>query len=154
MPTKNTMKPSFPIISIYNDRGLNIFDNDSKFRTISTLTFLKQNPEQNNFYDKAGDKWTFSFVNPNIKDSFKTRFLANTFYNPTIKVELEWRHLEKYRLNDLINHILKCVDQDDDIITQFEEAETIKNNLEKSQTYEEIIQTLKKLVFKNNLTDK
>lgn len=85
------MNPEFPLISIYKNRGLNIFTDDSKFRIISTYTFINQDPNENSFYDKYGKKWTFIFVNEKIKNNLITRLLANTFYNPNIGVDFAVR---------------------------------------------------------------
>jgi hypothetical protein len=142
------MTPEFPLISVYKDRGLEIFKDDSLFRKVTTYTLISQNPEETNLYDSHGKRWTFRFVNDNIKNDFKTRLLANTFYNPMVSVDLDWKQTGTYELNELKNAIFLCVDKDDDVITQFEEADVIKNEIRKCVTFENILSTLDKLVFK------
>lgn len=144
------MTPEFPLISIYKNLGLNIFTDDTLFRKVTTNTFISQNPDENNLYDRYGKRWTFRFVNGNIKDNFKTRILANTLYNPMVNVDIEWTQTGTYNLDDLKNAIFLCVDKDDDIITQFEEADDIKNKIKNCATFEEILFTLDKLVFMVN----
>jgi hypothetical protein len=144
------MTPDFPLISIYRDQALYIFKNDDKLRTISTFTFLKQDPSDSILYDRSGNKWTFKFINYKIKNDFKTRFLANTFYNPAIKVEVEWSLIGTYTLEALKTALCNSVDNDKrDLIAQFVEAETIKTQLKNCDSFDKIIDTLNKLVFQN-----
>ena len=148
------MTPEFPLISIYKDRALFIYNSDKKFRRISTYTFLKQNPDENKLYDKNGNVWTFVFVNAKVKDNSVTRFLANTVYNPDINVDLEWKLIDKHNTESLKKDLFNAIDKDeDDIITQFEESETIKSALSSCDTFQQIIDTLIKLVFKNYTAD-
>jgi hypothetical protein len=141
------MKPEFPLISVYKNCGLNVFKDDSMFRRITTYTFISQNPDENEFYDRNGKRWTFKFINNNIKNDFKTRILANTFYNPMVSVNLDWKQTGDYNLTELKNAIFQCVDKDDNVITQFEEADVIKNEIRKCLTFEDILLTLNKYVF-------
>ncbi len=142
------MTPEFPLISVYKKRGLNIYIDDNLFRTVNTYTYISQNPDDSELYDPYGNRWTFRFINENIKNDFKTRLLANTFYNPMVSVNLDWKQTGTYDLNELKNAIFLCVDKDDDVITQFEEADEIKNEIRKCMSFEEILSTLDKMVFK------
>jgi hypothetical protein len=148
------MTPEFPIISIYKDRALFIYNSDKKFRRISTYTFLEQNPDENKLYDKNGNVWTFVFVNANVKDNSLTRLLANTVYNPGINVDLDWKLIGKHNIESLKQDLFNAIDKDkDEIITQFEESETIKSELSSCDSFQQIIDTLIKLVFKNYTAD-
>lgn len=142
------MIPEFPLISVYKKRGLNVFINDNLFHKVSTYTFISQNPDENELYDRYGNRWTFRFINDNIKNNFKTRLLANTFYNPMVSVDLDWKQTGTCDLNEIKKEIFLCIDKDDDMITQFEEAEYIKNEIKKCMLFEEILSVLDKLVFK------
>ena len=79
-----------------------------------------------------------------------TRFRAYTAYNPKIKVTIDWTKITEYKLEDLKKDINKQVDRDDDIITQFEEGGIIKQKIEKCDSFDSILETLKKYVFKVN----
>ena len=148
------MTPEFPLISIYKDRALFIYNSDKKFRRITTYTFLQQNPDENKLYDKNGNVWTFVFVNAKVKDNSLTRFLANTVYNPGINVDLKWKLIDKYNVESLKQDLFNAIDkEEDDIITQFEESETIKSALSSCDTFQQIVDTLIKLVFKNYTAD-
>ncbi len=69
-------------------------------------------------------------------------------YNPQIRVTLKWTKIGDYKLGDLKNDIFKQTDRDDDIITQFEEGEIIKEKVKDCDSFDDIIWTLNKYVFK------
>ncbi len=144
------MKPEFPIITIYKLQGLDIIDDDIALRNVSTLSFLNQSKAEYKIYDSNGKRWTLEFINNHIKTNFITRFLANTFYNPIVKVDLEWEEEGVYSLNELKNDISLCIDKDDDILTQYEEASVIKNAISNGNTFDDILFTLNKYVFDVN----
>jgi hypothetical protein len=144
------MTPEFPLISIYKDQALYIFKNDDKLRSISTFTFLKQDPCESTLYDRSGNKWTYTFINDQVKDTFLTKLLANTFHNPAIKVDLKWTLIDKYTLDSFKVDLINAVDNDKhNLISQFESAETIKTQLKNCDSFDKIIETLNKLVFQN-----
>ncbi len=144
------MKPKFPIITIYKLQGLEIINDDIALRNVSTLSFLSQSKAEYKIYDSNGKIWTLEFINNHIKTNFITRFLANTFYNPIVKVDLEWEEKGVYNLNKLKNDIYICIDKDDDILTQYEEASVIKNAISNSNTFDDILFTLNKYIFDVN----
>ena len=53
----------------------------------------------------------------------------------------------------LKNDINNQVDRDDNIITQFEEGEIIKQKVENCDSFDDIVKTLDKYVFKVNETE-
>lgn len=144
------MKPQFPIISIYKLQGLNMFKDDSILLKVSTYTLINSSHTENQIYDSKGKKWTFKFINNKIKNNFVTRSLAYTFYNPSVIVNLEWKEEGFYSLNELKNYINLCIDKDDDILTQFEEANVIKNAISNCINFEDILFILNKYIFEVN----
>lgn len=143
------MKPEFPLISIYKNQGLEIFNDDSFFRRVTTFHFISQNTTKNGFYDRYGKLWNLRLINDKIKNDFKTKLLAQIF-NPMVSVDLDWKQSGDYTIKELKTAINICIDMDDDVITQFEEADIIKNELEGCLTFDEIISILNKYVFEVN----
>ncbi|WP_153798013.1 hypothetical protein [Foetidibacter luteolus] len=143
------MTPTFPAVSIYKKRGLSVFYNDSVFKKISTYTYLSQSPQENKFYDAAGKFWTLTYINQKVKNDFWTRFLANSFYNPTIEIKLGWTEEGVYTLGELKEKIFVCIDKDDDIITQFVEADFLKDKIYSCETFHQILTILDEHVFHN-----
>ena len=101
-------------------------------------------------YDKQGNKWSYKQVSDKFKSTFLTKLLAKTFYNPLLEAKVIWTQVGSYQIKELQNKLKYCIDKDDDIITQFEEGDVIKSNLDKSDTFDNILEVLKKYVFEVN----
>jgi hypothetical protein len=69
-------------------------------------------------------------------------FLARTLYNPRLSVNLEYEQLPSYELGELKEHIFAAMALDDDVITQFCEAATIKSWVENAATFAEIVEAV------------
>lgn len=76
--------------------------------------------------------------------------MAHTFYNPVIEVEPEWTKQGGYQLQELKAGINQCVDKDDDIITQFVDADTFKTVVSKATSFNDLYNALNKYVFEVN----
>lgn len=139
------MKPHFPIISIYN-KGIDIIPSEANLTKATALAVL--NGRKNTYaFDGNGQKWTYEFTSDKVSDKFLTRFLANTFYNPIVDIKTNWTLMDKYTLEELKKEISDCIDDDDDILTQFIESDDLRKEISDSESFESIVQKLKKYVF-------
>ncbi|MBL7842903.1 MAG: hypothetical protein JNK44_03500 [Cyclobacteriaceae bacterium] len=146
-----TDRPTYPIILTDSTTGyLDLIDNGDYLTNSNVLGLIKQVQKNFQAYDKDGLLWKVDKVDSNYKVSGLTKFLAYTFYNPQIRVTITWTKVSNYTLDDLKQDINTQVDKDDDIITQFEEGEIIKREIENCDSFDNIIKTLNKYVFKVN----
>jgi len=134
---------------IYNNEVLNLVPMKGHLSKATALGFIRQT-EQKVAFDGNGKKWTYRLTSVKFRDSFVTRLLAHTFYNPVIDVEPEWTMQGNYGLQELQAVINQCVDKDDDIITQFVDADTIKAAVLKANSFDDLYDTLNKYVFEVN----
>jgi hypothetical protein len=142
---------TYPIILTDNTTGyLDLIDNGDRLKNSNALGLIKGVHKNFQAYDKDGGLWKVDKVNSSFKVNGLSKFLAYTVYNPKVKVTIEWRKITDYKLDDLKKDINKQVDRDDDILTQFEEGEIIKEQVEKCDSFDNIIKTLEKYVFKVN----
>jgi hypothetical protein len=139
------MKPNYPLISIYNN-ALELIP-DSSILTKATVWAVLNDNTISVAFDGDGRMWTYELIAENVKDNFLTRLLANTVYNPSIEVQPRWTLKENYELSKLKSVLNGCIDKDDDILTQFVEAENIKQDNIDSKTFEDIYAVLNKYVF-------
>lgn len=137
--------PEFPIISIYN-HSLDIILIEQELTTATVLGVIKGGADTFAF-DCVGNKWTYKLNTGKANFNFWTRLLANTFYNPVVKVIPEWTILEKYSIEELKETIINLIDKDYDILTQFVEAETLKLEINKCTSFEEICSVLNENIF-------
>jgi len=139
-------KPTFPLISIYNEEVLELMQSEEGYSNATAFGLIKQK-DNNVAFDNKGVKWNYLYKAAKFKNDFITRLLTNTIYNPKLKVTLEWRKIGNYNIAELKEAINRCVDKDDDIVTQFAEGETIKEAVNSSDSFIEITKVLKKYVF-------
>ena len=142
---------TYPIILTDNTTGyLDLVENGDRLKNSNALGLIKGVHKNFQAYDKDGRLWKIDKVNSSFKVNGLSKFLAYTVYNPKVKVTIEWTKVTDYKLDDLKKDISKQVDRDDDILTQFEEGEIIKEQVEKCDSFDNIIKTLEKYVFKVN----
>lgn len=146
---KPTMtQPTFPLICISDDGGLEIISNESLLSKVSTLALIDPTVFDKAFlFDRFGRQWTYIQVAEIFKNTWLTKVLAMTFYNPTYDAKVIWKLHGSYEINYLKNQLNNCIDKDDDIITQFEEAGIIKEAIDKASSFDDILIVLNKYVF-------
>ena len=144
-----TDRPTYPIILTDDTTGyLDLVDNGDSLNNSNALGLIKGVHKNFQAYDKDGLLWRIEKVDSNYRVNGLTKFLAYTVYNPKINVVLTWKRIGDYKLDVLKNDISKQTDRDDDIITQFEEGEVIKEKVKKCDSFDDIVRTLNKYVFK------
>ena len=139
------MKPNFPVILIYNN-ALDLISGNENLKRGSLLGILNGNSNSIAF-DNEGKVWELKLGSDKIKDNFITRFIANTIYNPKIDVIPKWNILREYELSELKSLLKKFVEKDEDIFTQFVEAEILKQYIFEAKTFEDVYRILLKKVF-------
>lgn len=139
-------QPTFPIICI--DNGLEIIVSDKSFSKVSTLALLNPDFFDNVIlFDVQHNQWTYKQTADKFKNTFLTRLLSKVFYNPIFDAKVIWTFRGNYELDYLKSKIIKCIDKDDDVLTQFTEPEVIKSSIESSSSFQELIKLLNKYVF-------
>ena len=71
-----------------------------------------------------------------------SKVLAATLHNPTIKVLYEYRSNGFYQLIDLKKAIDQAIDADDDVLTQFHEAEELHAMVAKANSFDDVVEVL------------
>lgn len=141
-------KPTFPLICICSDGSLDLITGENLLSKVSTLALINSTFFDNAIlHDKYGNQWTYIPVVDNFKNTWLTKLLARTFYNPSYDAKTVWTLKGSYDLSDLKQQLNYCVDKDDDIITQFAEAEVIKSAIDNSSSFDNVLQVLNKYVF-------
>jgi hypothetical protein len=73
--------------------------------------------------------------------------LSKTFYNPSINMIPVFTQKSKYEIDALKQNLKKCVDADDDVITQFAEADIINRAIDEASDFNEILGVFEKYIF-------
>ena len=127
------MKPEFPYISMYKN-GLSLITKDNCWTSASYLSIKEE--EKGIVFDKTGSCWNHIFIP--LKQDWKYKYLSPLF-NLSSDIEIEWTNKRAYTLKELKSKIIQCLEKDTDILTQFYEKETLKNIVNDSKSFEEII---------------
>lgn len=144
-------QPTFPLIVISNDNSLDLVPEEKYFSKVATSALIDPIAFQHNFlFDNSGNKWAYKQVSDKFKNTLLTRILAKTFYNPLLDAKVVWTKVGTYRLDELKEKLNNCVDKDNDIITQFEEADVIKSAISNASTFADVLKVLHKYVFNVN----
>ena len=134
------MKPTFPLIIFY-DKVLDLIPQEENLRKAS-LSFFLQGTSKHLTFDASNKTWSYEIKSGNIKNNFLTKLLANTIYNPSISVTPQWNYEKNYELDELKKLIYVAIDNDDDILTQFVEADKLKQLLHVASSFKEIYDTI------------
>ena len=137
--------PAFPLIVADDRHGVQIVDEDIGQRA-NVLGVLTRDPNGVE-YDSAGTKWKKIVSSPDVRDTWMTRLLARTIYNPIVPVEVKWVSLGSYTIQELVHAIHEQIDKDDDILTQFVDADTIKAGIDAARSFQDLVVALNKYVF-------
>lgn len=141
------MTPNFPIISFHKNQFQII--QSEEYLSHTTILALSSPAEHIDNYeiDSNLDKWKYGIDGSNHKLTAWKKFLAKTFYNPVVKVNIVWKKIGSSNIKALKENIYKCLEMDDDILTQFIDAQTIIKHLTSAQTFNDICDTINKFIF-------
>jgi hypothetical protein len=142
----HTMPPQLPLIAISAD-FLELVDKDYPLNQATAYGLIKGANNVTQYFDKEGNVWRSEIIPKNFRSTFLTRLLAKTFYNPKLDVDRIWTRTRDYNLKELKECICFCIDKDDDILTQFVEADTLKARLRGCNNFKEIVEVLSKYVY-------
>lgn len=137
------MTPSGPCFHV-GPRGYFSFEPSySSRRTETLLTAIGGFLEKSTVYDSQGRKWQAKGIESSYRRSWWTSLLASTIYNPRIAVTVLWRESKAYPLEELKLAYTEAVNQDDDILTQFVEADELKKRISQAQSFAELVEVYK-----------
>jgi hypothetical protein len=139
-------RPSYPIIEICNNETLLIIPDEMMLHNASDLG-LTSLAGHGIAFDSNGEKWTYRLTADHVRTAVTTTLLALAVYSPVMDAAPYWTRKGTYALQELKDAIHRCVDRDDDDITQFAGADTIKRAVDHSTSFDGIYQTLNKYVF-------
>ena len=71
-----------------------------------------------------------------------SKLLAATIYNPTFSVQYAYRSTGFYKLDDLKAALTAAIDKDDDILTQFHEADELREMVAKATSFDDLVEVL------------
>lgn len=142
-------KPVFPLIDIYDEHFVDLVPTEAHLSRAAVTEILEED-NHSELYDSEGNVWHYHLVSKGFKDTFWNRILAYTLYNPKYKATPVWSKVREYHIEDLKDVLLDCIDRDEDILTQYEDAEIIKKDISIAFSFVDLVEVLNKYVFNVN----
>ena len=135
-------KPEGPVFTVSPKQRFIDFQREAETHThVTRLALINNNDSACLNYDSAGTVWSLSYERPAGGFSAFSRFLTHTFYNPISRVAVTWTALRSYALDELRQHYLDAIADDDDILTQFVEADELCARICACSTFEDFVAT-------------
>jgi len=145
------IKPSFPLICISKENFLDLIPEENFFSKVVTSALVdKEVFKDTILFDSNGWKWTYEQVSDKFTNNLIARLLAKTFYNPLVDAKVIWTNEGNYDIQQLKDRLNLCIDKDDDIITQFEDGDIIKEEITKAYNFPDILNILNRYIFEVN----
>lgn len=124
---------------VIGDRGY--LDFDEHFSSVSKATLswaIGIGRRIYTVYDANGHRWDLEHVKSAYQRRWWLVLLASTVFNPTIPVTFHWREPTEYSLEELRKAFSKAIEEDDDILTQFAEAQEINQRVSSTRSFTEL----------------
>ena len=111
-------------------------------RTTSAVAFHKPWWRGVRFFHRDGHCYEVRSAVPAEPLLPLSKLLANTVYNPRLTVRYEYVSRGPYDLSELRQAVSDAIDNDDDILTQFHEADELNQRLALAQSFDDVVAVL------------
>ena len=95
------------------------------------------------YFHRDGQRYTVAAVRPSRRLGVVDRILASTVYNPTLDFAVEYAAQGRYSIAQLCDAVAAAIEQDDDVLTQFHEADELLARLRRATTFDDVIDVIK-----------
>lgn len=141
-------KPLFPLLEVYKDNYFVIIEDEEILKRCKASFLLSQHKYKGCCFDAEGNKWEYERQSKSYRSTVLKTILSNLgLFNPWIVTIPVFTQKGTYGIDALKQILKKCVDADDDVITQFAEADIINRAIEKASDFNEILAVFEKYIF-------
>lgn len=93
-------------------------------------------------YHRNGYRYEVESATPNEDLPPLSKLMAATIHNPTFSVQYAYRSTGFYQLDELKMALQDAVDLDDDVLTQFHDADDLAARITAAKTFDDLVQVL------------
>ena len=93
-------------------------------------------------YHRNGYKYEVEKATPEEELPALSKILAATIHNPSVNVQYEYTSSGFYQLDELKQALHDAVCKDDDVLTQFHEADELCALIAKANTFDDLVEML------------
>jgi len=131
------------VICVSNDGWVEVGSSLLSERQTTAAAFYKSWWCGVRFFHRDGRCFEITSAVPGRALTSLSRILAKTIYNPKFSVRYEYRARGDYRLSELQHALVEAIDRDDDVLTQFHDAEELKRRLSQAQSFDDVVGVLR-----------
>lgn len=135
------MKPEFPLILELKHNYLDLVPDEDAVKSASAYGIL-YGKGNGICFDSNNRKWRLTLTSSKIKNNTFTKLLAATFYNPTVETVALWEPIGNYEMDELKKMVINCIENDDDVLTQFIEVDEFSDKVSQCNTLQEVYNTI------------
>ena len=93
-------------------------------------------------YHRNGYRFEVEKATPEGELPPLSKLLAATIHNPTFNVQYEYTSTGFYQLDELKQALRAAVEKDDDVLTQFHEAEELVSRIDAAKNFDDVVDVL------------
>jgi hypothetical protein len=145
-----SLKPSYPLIIISDDwviENYHYHENTNENYLVQTSALDQMLCPIRTAYDCNNIKWSYEIKTKQVFPNTWWNRLRYKIHNKPLQGEEVWTKISDYHLDDLKAHLYICIDNDDDVLTQFVEADEFKTKIKDCTIFIAIFDTLEKYIW-------
>ena len=93
-------------------------------------------------YHRNGYRYEVEKATPEKELPALSKLMAATIHNPTVNVLYEYTSTGFYKIDELKQALRAAVEKDDDVLTQFHEAEELISRIEAAKDFSDLVDML------------
>jgi hypothetical protein len=133
----------FPVLIIASDGWVDYIKQDKGLQAFNYIAIRKYNKLRPLIIDSDDSVWQVTEISPNKPLNLLDKILAYTFYHPLLPVSFQLAKITD-RPFDLIKDALgQAIDADDDILTQWSDADELKRAVREANSFDALVANLK-----------
>jgi len=132
----------FPVLVIADDGWVDYIDSPEQLSAWTYSAIRKYSKRRVMLYDSGENGWILNKLEPSNPCSLLGKCLAS-IANRQVPARLFVRSLSETPLEKAKELLYVAIDQDDDILTQYNPANEIKDDVAKAYSFESLVEALK-----------
>ena len=136
------MAMTFPALGVSEKEPIALWRTAQKEPSCSLYAFVKGYWSRLKLFDASGMEWAVAEAVPTRPCSQLAKWLAPICYNPIITVTLRFEKPRHYTVDRLRQLVCQAIDHDEDIMTQFVEADALKAHVQATTSLADLIAVL------------
>ncbi len=134
----------FPLLIIASDGWVDYLKKDEDLGAFNYIAIRKYNKLKPYIIDSTESAWQIIQISPKKRLTVLDKLLAYTFHHPLIPVTLQIEQIIEKPMDTIKQALMQAIDADDDILTQWCEADELKEAVRSADSFKSLIANLKK----------